>query len=207
MKPVAALTLAFLALSVPALAIDAKIEHIVGSVKITNPKGTSEATIGDKLSEKDTVVTGEKSLAILGLGDGSKFKVSQRTELEIASLTDGTDLLLKRGSVFSRVSKQQGPRFKLRTRTATMGVRGTEFFAAFGKKDKQFNDTWMCVHKGEVEIEDTASLEKVQVKAGFGVLLAEGKKISLPKVLPWTKGLNWNMDLSKGSLSDTAWDL
>ena len=73
-----------------------------------------------------------------------------------------------------------------------MGVRGTTFFASFGKKES--TDIWMCVNEGVVGVHSSSEKKGKLVKAGEGVKIANGENTSKPKPLPWTKNLNWKFE-------------
>ena len=93
----------------------------------------------------------------------------------------------------SKVRNNKKYKYQVKTKQAAMGVRGTEFFVAYGKS----KDSWMCVNEGLVEVQSHSSNKKVLVKSGEGVRI-DGK-VSDPKALPWTKKLNWKMT---GNASD-----
>lgn len=82
-----------------------------------------------------------------------------------------------------------------------MGVRGTEFFVAHGKKSS--GDIWMCVSSGEVVVKAKTEKKATSVKAGEGIVIKGGKETSNPKPLAWTQKLNWNMDPKKGKVENT----
>ena len=42
-------------------------------------------------------------------------------------------------------------RYTVRTETAVAGVRGTEFFVAYGRRIDEHPDVWLCVNSGAVE--------------------------------------------------------
>jgi ferric-dicitrate binding protein FerR (iron transport regulator) len=85
-----------------------------------------------------------------------------------------------------------------------MGARGTQFYSAISSVKGHKGDLWMCVHEGEVEIENTKTHHKEIVKEGEGVALPRGKEITAPKPFEWTKNLNWAMDPSSKDLVNRA---
>jgi len=107
------------------------------------------------------------------------------------------------GSLFSKVQKQtNGRQFKVLTKSAALGVRGTEFFTAINEKKPGAADVWMCVHEGSVFVNDLADSKSVVVKKGEGVVIPAGKSVTTPKPYAWTKNLNWNMDPKAGKVLD-----
>lgn len=168
---------------------------------------------GHEVSVGDFVSTDKGSIAVVKLNSGNKIKVNAKSAIKIESektKNKPDTVLLRRGSAFVSVlksklkSKIKDPvKFQLKTTRAAMGVRGTEFFASFGKvDDNKRKDLWMCVRTGLVEVSTTSSKKKVLVKEGEGVKIEEEKKISDPKPLEWTKELNWNMEAEKGDLEN-----
>ena len=91
-------------------------------------------------------------------------------------------------------------KFVVKTKNASFGVRGTEFFISYGKD--RAKDAWMCVNEGLVRVSPKDSKESVDVKAGEGVQVKDKKSVSTPKPLAWTSKLNWNLDSSKGQLEN-----
>ena len=83
-----------------------------------------------------------------------------------------------------------------------MGVRGTEFFTAYGRKNKGTGtDQWMCVREGKVEVQNNT--QKVLVKAGEGIFITKGIKVTKPRPYEWTTKLNWNLDEKLGKLENS----
>jgi hypothetical protein len=182
----------------------ASLDFASGQVQVVSKAGTSDGKHGQALLKGDWVKTGKGSAAILLMSDGSRVKLNPETSLEIASAENGqTELSLQTGAVFSKVQKQ-GPRgrFVIRTKTAVMGVRGTEFYTAYGKESKGGADVWMCVHEGKVETEGLSDGKKVLVKQGEGVFIPVGKAVTPPKKYSWTENLNWNMNPDAGEVID-----
>lgn len=183
----------------------ASVDFASGQVQVVSNGAATDAKKGQTLTQGETLRTGKDSAAILLMSDGSRIKLNPETELGIGSAEKGkTELALQSGAVFSKVAKQgaQG-RFLIRTKTATMGVRGTEFYTAYGKQSKAGADVWMCVHEGKVEVEaNSKDAKKVLVNQGEGVFVPVGKDVTPPKKYGWTKTLNWNMNPDSGELID-----
>jgi hypothetical protein len=120
-----------------AVALNGVVSFVVGKVSVERSSGDKLGlAVGDLVSEGDKVVTaGEKSLvdiqvagkAIRVLGDSwlyfSRFAKDQNNDKE------DIDLVVEKGSVFSKIVKKlsKGDKYKVRTQTATASVRGTEF--------------------------------------------------------------------------------
>src|SRR5690606_29127311 len=151
---------------------------------------------------------GEKGLVILRGSDGSVVKLETGAALEITKLdpldkAGETLYSLVKGSAFFKFPKNSARKAGVRTKTASMGVRGTEFFVAHGGNSKS-SDVWMCVNEGLVDVSTTKIKKAVSVKAGEGVKVAQGLDVSNPKALPWTKKLNWEMNPQASNLDNTV---
>lgn len=176
-------------------AADGKFVYILGDVSLLRDGQAIKVSKKNRFVRYgDTVVTGKKSLAIYKVGGHSVYKQSAESNIEVLrpSEEEDSDALIKAGSAFVKFNNPDGnKRMKVRTRAATFGVRGTEFFVSYGKT---LEDTWMCVREGKVQV-DAKGEKGVLVKAGEGVRV--GDKISDPKFLPWTSKLNWSFDTRK----------
>lgn len=196
------LLLSLVMLSSIAYAETGKILFSRGDVKTTSGNAKKNAV----LKIGDIIETGAKSLAVVQLPQGNKVKVGANSKLKIEALPktkDGqTKLSLLKGDSFIKVlkSKVRGKKskFVLRTKTTSMGVRGTEFFASYGSG----KDVWMCVNEGVVAVRSKDEKKSTLVKEGEGIVVKGGSKTSDPKPLEWTKKLNWNMDPSRGDLTN-----
>ena len=191
-----------------------KLIYAKGNVEVLSKKSKSKmfqkVKKGAALEIGDIVRTRKDALAILSLDGGSKLKLNPDSAVTIKNTQkNNEEVFLNKGSVFinvlkSKLTKDAKPKFNLRTKTVAMGVRGTSFFASYGKQQKKKvrKDVWMCVNEGLVEVQNIKSGQKVNVKAGEGIKVDKGDKISEPKPLAWTQKLNWNMDESKGDLDN-----
>ncbi len=186
--------LVFIIISHVSIASIGKLKFVKGSVLVNN----KEAKTQTQINNKDTISTKKKSLTIIEFKDGSKIKLSEKSKLVISNyLADKRDVNLKEGNGFfniikSKVSKKEN--FSVKTKTASLGVRGTTFFVSYGISLNN-DDTWICVNEGQVDV--TAKSTTVLVNAGQGVQVVKGKSPSNPAPLPWTKKLNWNFNSKK----------
>ncbi len=171
-----------------------------GNVTLVKNGKSEKIAIGESINEGQSLKTGDASLAIITLKNGSVLKINANSELIITTANEAT-LDIQEGSVFAKVKKMGKIPFLIRAKTVTMGVRGTEFFASYSKtKKNKDQDIWMCVKEGQVEVESTETQEKVLVKEGEGVFVSSGKNITPPKPYEWTKKLNWNTNPEKGEI-------
>lgn len=197
----AALLVIFCIGAVP-LFSEAQLVYSQGEVSVR--RGTQSLTpeIGAQLQQGDLVVTGAASTAILMLNGNTQVKMREKTEFKIDSLGADTTLSLDRGGLFSNiVGKLQG-RFSVRTGSVLAGVRGTEFFVAYGKTIDSSPDIWLCVNRGTVSVTVEGTDQSVDVTEGEGINVLSGLKITPPKSYDWTKKLNWNMDPGQAPVQD-----
>lgn len=207
--------ISMLAISLPLHAEDsnsAEITALLGQVEVRldakSPR--KKAEVGQKISEEAVVTTVGKSVATVTMPDQSIIKIGSNSVVTIKELSNSqkknssTVIALLSGSLFSKVQKQKGNlKFRVITKTASMGVRGTQFFTALSEKKAGKTDVWMCVHEGEVLVKGRDS-KSVTVKAGEGVVVPAGKSVTEPKPYAWTQKLNWNMDPKAGELIDNT---
>lgn len=165
-----------------ALAQTYQIIHKKGVVTIEREgkviPGT-EVKVGDQVRvEKD-------GLAILR-APGETIKLLSDTTIQVSEISQSSTLRLFVGGVISKIDKKG---FAIKTKSTSMGVRGTQFFASVDEKDV----AWMCVNEGIVDVGGVA------VPAGKGVFVKDGST-SKPRAFAWTKQINWNMDEKNGEL-------
>jgi ferric-dicitrate binding protein FerR (iron transport regulator) len=201
----AAVTVA-LVCSFPALlpALNGQVVYTEGDVSVRARGGTHDAAIGDTLSAGDVVATGPASLAIIDLANGTTLKLREKTTLAIDSIGDATKVTLDAGGVFTTIARKLTGNFTLRTSSAVAGVRGTQFFVAYGRTIDARPDVWLCVNSGTVEVSLPDTAQTVLVKEGLGVNIVGGAKITTPRRYPWTRRLNWSSDPASGPVMDAT---
>ena len=82
------------------------------------------------------------------------------------------------------------------------GVRGTEFFVAYGRTVDIEPDIWLCVNEGSVDVAIVKTGESVIVNEGEGINILAGNMLTTPEFYTWTEDLNWNTDPDSGSVLD-----
>jgi hypothetical protein len=129
-----------------------------------------DAKMGDRVEKGNILRTAPGAKARVVYDNGDQFNVGSGTAYRIfwdkdASVTK-TNVNLMYGKLRGIVEKG-GPRGRLtvRTRSATMGVRGTDFFIAEGGED---GGTEVSILRGKVEVKaETKEAKPVEVKAGY----------------------------------------
>lgn len=196
---------AVLALYAAGAAEKGLISYMEGEVTVRRQGGRISAEIGTELSAGDVVSTGPGALAILSLSDRGEVKLRESTEMSIDSLGTRTAVTLQRGGIFSRIRKLFGSEdYEVLTPSMVAGVRGTEFFVAYGRKIEDQYDVWLCVNEGAVEVALPAEEAAVVVEEGEGINILGGNRLTEPKFYPWTEKLNWNMEPESGEVRDTT---
>jgi len=185
-----------------AFALSGTIVYTEGDVTVTSGSTARDAAIGDSLTSGDVVVTGSRSLAEIDLANHTTVKLKERTTLSIDSIGDVTAVTLTAGGVFANIAQKLTGRFSVNTQTAVAGVRGTQFFVAYGRAIDARPDVWLCVNDGSVEVTIPDTGQTVVVPKGLGINIIGGQRITTPRPYAWTRKLNWNIDPSSGSVDD-----
>ena len=185
-------------------ALNGQVVYTEGDVSIRSGSQTHDAALGDPLGPGDVITTAAESLAVIDLSNSTILKLRARTSLAIDSIGESTSVTLNAGGVFTHVLKKLTGQFSMRTATTVAGVRGTEFFMAYGRTIDALPDVWLCVNSGTVEVALPQIGQTVLVKEGLGVNIVAGAKITTPRNYPWTRRLNWNMDSANGKVMDTT---
>jgi ferric-dicitrate binding protein FerR (iron transport regulator) len=200
--PIGLVILLACALPSAVFAISGQVVYIEGEVALRNGATAHEASIGDPLGPGDLIVTGAQSVAIINLANAIVLKLREKTTLAIDSIGESTTVRLNAGGVFTSIAGKLTGRFSVKTQTAVAGVRGTEFFMAYGKTSGTKSDVWLCVNSGAVEVRIPDTGQTVVVPQGLGVNIMGGEKISSPERYEWTQKLNWNFDPKSGRVAD-----
>lgn len=205
------LCILFLVLIFTAMSLGADgslLEYFEGEVTVNRNGEEFFADFGEPLEAGDLVVTGLNSIAVLRLNESSKVKMREDTQLQIDGGEQTAAVTLKTGGVFAKISRSLqtiGRRvrgFEVKTPTVVAGVRGTEFFIAYGRTVEEKPDIWLCVNEGSVQVTVQQTKEAVTVDEGEGINILGGLRATEPRFFPWTQELNWNFDPDAGDVFD-----
>ena len=149
------LLIAFLVtFTIPTFAKVGKVIILKGDVKAEYVGKTVKLKKGDWVKQGTVVKTGEKSFTKILFKDKNSIVVGSNSEVKIESYKAGKPGLINllKGQVRSKVNKSRlGKRasikFLIKTDTAVMGVRGTEFQVNYYNKTKR---TALVTISGEV---------------------------------------------------------
>jgi ferric-dicitrate binding protein FerR (iron transport regulator) len=194
----------FLVLPAAVHALSGQITYTEGDVIVRSGAGVHAAEMGDALAAGDVIITSARALAVIDLANGTTLKLREKTTLAIDSIGELTSVNLSAGGVFTTIAGKLTGRFSVRTQSAVAGVRGTEFFVAYGRTIDSQPDVWLCVNSGVVDVSIPDTGQDVQVKAGLGINIVGGTKITTPRRYPWTRRLNWNVDPGGGRVQDST---
>ena len=187
---------------------------VKGSVIVKNEnKKPRLLNKGDSIGVGARIQVQENGLVVLKETDGSTIKLEGGTLFEVTTLQEGQEgeeqkdfslYSLARGAAFFFTPKNEdgSEKMRVRTKSTSFAVRGTEFFIAYGEGEGRENDIWMCVRTGLVESLSAKSKKGIVVKANEGIQVSSDGEISPPKFLPWTSKLNWNNDPEAGELEN-----
>lgn len=197
-------------LLIMAVSLWANIGNIMamkGSVEVERSQKSLPATNGMVLLEGDNIVTAAKSRVQVMLQDSTIITIGANSSFSFEEyLFNGTKeskltMRAKRGffrSVTGSIGKIAPERFKVKTASATIGIRGTDFSGDIGVQRELFR----C-YEGAIFIEYEGSRENVD--AGMMAEIAnhkvEVKKIDIPKLKTAT-----TPKTLKGTLTDALGD-
>ena len=185
-----------------AVGLEGDVVYTFGEVLVHRNPEVVIAEIGMPVGEGDMIETTGDAMAVISLVNGAEIKLRENTTLSLDSLGRNVSVRLTSGSVFSRVNRHMVSGFSVKTETAVMGVRGTEFFVAYGRKIDSYRDVWVCVNTGSVEVAILETQDTLIVEQGKGINILGGTNLTSPQRYPWTRKLNWNMDPVAGEVED-----
>lgn len=141
--------LLFLLLSNTSFAFEAIVTQVRGEVYIDSVK----ASKGDKLVEGQMIeARDKKSFFVMEYTDGTKIMMKDaKIRVGIVSV-DKNEIELSNGTLYAKVKPLNDKKMRkfdklvIKTRTASMGVRGTKFFITEEK-----DSSYLCVCEGVVE--------------------------------------------------------
>lgn len=152
-----------------------------GEASVERLSGDVDVKAGMKLLEGDTIVTQAKSRVQVMLKDETVVTIGSKStfSFEEFSLDGANSKLVMRSSrgffrsVTGKIGKLAPERFKVRTASATIGIRGTDFWGITGGESEKI----IC-NKGAIFIEYDGKV--IEVKAGGYVIygpkgIKEGK--------------------------------
>ncbi len=149
----------------------ATVTKIRGDVSQLEPgaKIARSVKVGDKLRQDSSLLTGDKSFIRIKFKDNTTMNVGPRSKVSVLETrSDGTSFIhLLKGTIRSKVNKADGKtkhKYYLKTRSAAMAVRGTEFQAVYNPDN---NVSSLLAYEGEVamaKVEEDPAAELKRLK-------------------------------------------
>lgn len=149
-----------------------EFSFLVGDVTIVRDGKPSDAGLGGKLVDGDTVITGAGGLAVLSYGDGSEIRVMEKSRVRIGSVTvrDSGSVSVISGAINARFQKlARGSERKVVTPTTVCSVRGTDFLV--GVSDGA--DSRVEMKEGALEVRNPYGSKKLGPSTKARIGLAE----------------------------------
>ena len=120
----------------PLLANIGEVTALTGSAKLSRQADNIDVAKGLKLLENDVLKTASRSKAQVVLNDDTVITIGPESEYLFERFQESGDaevmMQLKRGffkTVTGKIGKIAPQRFKIKTKAATIGIRGTQFMA------------------------------------------------------------------------------
>ena len=106
-----------------------KVLKFSGDVEVVDAKGEKRSVqqVDEQLSEMDTIVTGENARIVVQFDDGALSVLDEKSRLRVEKTSWFSYL---GGKIYFTFKKVFGPQRNVKTRTATLGIRGTTFIIA-----------------------------------------------------------------------------
>jgi hypothetical protein len=166
---------------------------------------TTRLKRGNRLPLGTTLQSFNKAFAKIVFDDNSSINIGPHTKIILSgNVKKGENIIsLLKGELRSRLNKTPGKhkqrKFYIKTPTAVMGVRGTDFISEYSPKTKETN---LKVIRGKVAFGPLPRLKKfrlnsrsienilqgprsIRVKRGFASkIFKKGRRPSLPKKIP-----------------------
>lgn len=174
--------------------IAAKVVWVKGDVKVITPIQTTGTALarGSELHEGDTIVTASDGTGLITFTDQTIVTLTKATALKISAYNYNksdktkekyTITLVKGGlrTVTGLIAKDNRDAYQVKTPTATIGVRGTDFDVMFEGAEPSGNPkTIVSVNTGTVNVANYAG--SVDVTVGTAAVAADAHTV--PTVVP-----------------------
>ena len=128
-----------------------KVLQFNGGVEVVDAKGEKRPVqkVDEQLSEMDTIVTGENARVVVQFDDGALSVLDEKSRLRVEKTSWFSYL---GGKVYFTFKKVFGPQRNVKTRAATLGIRGTTFILA---EDAEQGGESVALKEGVLHVEST----------------------------------------------------
>ncbi|MCP4134524.1 MAG: FecR domain-containing protein [bacterium] len=142
------------------------ITFSIGSVEIVDSeKKVREAMVKDMIKPGELIRTGKESFVTIQVDTVGVVRILADTEASFSALLDAkkdTEISLNKGRIFSKIIKGSGDKYRVKTPTCVVAVRGTEFLTSVGEKRSS-----VSMYKGVVAVSPNETADReVTVRAG-----------------------------------------
>ncbi len=156
------------------------VSSLVGKAKVQRATNTLELSISDSINEKDLIVTESRSRVQVILNDKTVITIGPNSEFSFdrySADSQNPELNFKANKGFfkavsGKIGKIAPNRFKIKTRSATIGIRGTIFMAEIDMDSEKI----ACL-KGAITIDIP----------GKQMVVPSGEMVSIEKNIPIQK--------------------
>ena len=155
------------------------VVSIRGDAMLTRHNAVYKLKKGDKIEVGDTIDTYKKSIVQIVLNDNTKLTLGQKTSYKINNYNDTNNPQLQTElleglvtTISGKIGKIAPKRFKLKTATATIGIRGTKW-KTFVYKRTHYS---LCL-KGEIVIVRAKKL--YTIPRGYMFIIKNDKAMKL----------------------------
>jgi hypothetical protein len=137
-----------------------KVVKLSGDVEVINAKGEKRSIVkaDEEISEMDTVVTNEGARIVMLFDDGSLSVLNEKSRLRIEK-TNWFSYL--GGKIYFTFRKVFGENRRVKTRAATIGVRGTTFVIS---ENSNNDGESVALKEGLLQIESTGPAFEIHKK-------------------------------------------
>ena len=158
------------------------ITALKGDVQIQRSALFSKATLGLALNESDSVITGERSKAQLIFNDETIVTIGKNSHFSIAKYVydDTNEPVVEFGlikgamkTITGRIGKIAPQKFRVKTKTATIGIRGTNFVVIVAEDGTQ---RAYCTY-GAISV--SVNGKEYLVRQGFNLVLSSEGKVEI----------------------------
>ncbi len=162
-----------------------KLTHVtffMGNVKIARAGGEVKPAITMVINDDDVVTTGPASFILMQVDRDIVIRIDENSSVVMKNIVPkvNREVAINNGKVLSKVMKLgKGDSYLVKTPTAVVAVRGTEFSVSYGP-----GKTVAAVRKGSVEAESAKLEKKETIPEGTTLVITdktETRKISGPE--------------------------
>ncbi len=150
------------------------VASMIGDAKIVRAGGDVSLAISTPIEEKDLIVTQGRTRVQILLNDDTVITIGPNSEFGFDkfnnSATPEVKMSAKKGffrAMSGKIGKIAPNRFKIKTRSATIGIRGTHFMGQIGADSEKI----ACI-RGAITM--TTALKMYELPSGQMITLAQG---------------------------------